>query len=441
MSGFGDTIFALSSGALPSGVAVLRISGSQAFAAAERLVGTLPHPRQAALRSIRSRNGDLIDQGLVLIFPSPHSFTGEDCVELQLHGSRAVVAAVYHELESAGCRQAEAGEFSRRAFQRGKLDLVEVEGLADLLTAETEMQRKLAISESSGEQSRVYQGWRQRILHIRAMLEAELDFSDEEDVPGSASASVLLDIAVLRQEMEAHLSLAKTGEIIRNGFKVVIAGPPNAGKSSLLNALAGSDLAIVTDIPGTTRDVLHVDLDLGGYLVRVFDTAGLRDASDTVERIGIQRAYDRIRDSDLLLLLSDSQSPSSIETIDVEVDTPVLKVGTKSDISPDGLRSGFDLMISTRSGAGLGALKERILNHIQAQTNLIQEAVPSRLRHAGHIRDAISALRSAETWSIAEAELLAEQLRLASDALGRISGRIDTEEILGVIFSSFCIGK
>ncbi len=194
--------------------------------------------------------------------------------------------------------------------------------MADLLAAETEMQRKLAISESSGEQSRVYQGWRQRILHIRAMMEAELDFSDEEDVPGSVSASVLGDIAVLRQEMEAHLSLAKTGEIIRNGFKVVIAGPPNAGKSSLLNALAGSDVAIVTDIPGTTRDILHVDLDLSGYLVRVFDTAGLRDASDTVERIGIQRAYDRIRDADLLLLLSDSQSPSSNETIESEVETP-----------------------------------------------------------------------------------------------------------------------
>ncbi|SMC89213.1 tRNA uridine-5-carboxymethylaminomethyl(34) synthesis GTPase MnmE [Rhizobium sp. RU36D] len=440
MASFSDTIFALSSGPLPAGVAVVRISGSAAFAACEKLAGKLPDARIASLRSIRNRDGNLLDQALVLVFPGPNSFTGEDCVELHLHGSRAVLSAVYAELEASGCRTAEAGEFSRRAFQRGKLDLAEVEGLGDLLAAETEMQRRLAISGSSGTQSKLYASWRQRILHARAMLEAELDFADEEDVPGSLAQSVIRDVAALREEMQEHIRLEGAGEIIRDGFKAVIVGAPNAGKSSLMNALAGNDVAIVTDIAGTTRDVLHADLNLSGYLVRLYDTAGLREATDKVERMGIDRARVKISEADLILLLCDLQATDHTGP-DLPDGIPIVSVGTKLDLNPDVYAGKYDLVISTETGAGIDELRNEIIRHIEARTHGLTQVVPSRLRHVNHIKNAIFALRTADDWSIRETEFLAEDLRQAADALGRISGRIDTEEVLGVIFSSFCIGK
>lgn len=434
-----DTIFALSSGSLPSGVAVIRISGPRAFEVCEGLSGALPAPRQTSLRTIRRRNGEFLDQALVLVFKGPHSFTGEDSVELHLHGSRAIVAALHRELiDQWHCRHAEAGEFSRRAFENGKLDLAQIEGLADLLQAETEMQRRLAVDESFGRQSRQYQSWRERLLYARAMIEAEMDFSDEDDVPGSVSQRIFSDLPVLVGEMETMLASSGAGEIIRDGLKVVIAGPPNAGKSSLLNALAKRDIAIVTDVAGTTRDVLHCDINLDGYLVRLFDTAGIRETDELVEQIGISRARGKLEEADLVLWLDEIGSDTRAEAA---TERPVLHVGTKADVHGARADARYDVTVAARAENGLDELYIRLSREIEARTAGLNELVPSRARHEGHIRDAISHLQSAMTWGIARQEMAAESLRLASDALGRITGRIDTEEILGVIFSSFCIGK
>ncbi|OJU86366.1 MAG: tRNA uridine-5-carboxymethylaminomethyl(34) synthesis GTPase MnmE, partial [Shinella sp. 65-6] len=306
MSSATDTIFALSSGGLPSGVAVIRLSGLQSREVVARMCGTVPAPRHAALRSIRDRNGDVLDEGIVLFFPGPHSFTGEDSAELQIHGGRATVKAVLAALaEFEGMRAAEAGEFSRRAFLNGRMDLVEVEGLADLIAAETEIQRRLAAEQASGGLSRLYDSWAKRLTHARAMIEAELDFADEDDVPGSVASQIWDDMHALQQDILNHLADARVGEIARDGLKVVIAGPANAGKSSLLNYLAKRDIAIVTDIPGTTRDVLHVDLDISGFAVRLYDTAGLRETEDIVEQEGIRRTWLSMAEAHLVLLLSD----------------------------------------------------------------------------------------------------------------------------------------
>jgi tRNA modification GTPase len=365
MKNVSETIFALSSGALPAGVAVIRLSGPAALQAGAQLAGRLPAPRQAALRVIRDRDGTDIDQGIVLVFPAPASFTGEDCVELQVHGSRAVVNAICDRLRVLGCRQAEAGEFARRAFEHGKMDLVELEGLGDLLVAETEMQRKLAASQGFGERSSLYNHWRARILQARAMIEAELDFSDEEDIPGSVSDAFLTDMLRLAGEIGEHLLHARAGEIIRDGYNVVILGPPNSGKSSLINYLSGRDLAIVTNIAGTTRDVISCDVDLGGYLVRFSDTAGLRKSEDPVERIGIDRARTRAAAADLILFLHDDPLAPAAAEILAGIERPVIAVLSKSDLcNPDRL-NGF-LAISTVTGCGITELKEQILRHVQS---------------------------------------------------------------------------
>lgn len=437
---FTDTIYALSSGALPAGVAVIRISGPGTLDAVVRLCGVPPKPRTASLRTIRDRNGEPLDSGLVVYFPGPASFTGEDCCELQVHGGRAVVHGILDELSQIdGMRHAEAGEFSRRAFQHGKMDLVEVEGLADLISAETEMQRRLAIEQAGGGQSALYQGWARRLTHARAMIEAELDFSDEDDVPGSVSALVWADLERLRDEIDAHIGEAGLAEIIRDGLKIVIAGEPNAGKSSLLNALAKRDIAIVTEIAGTTRDVLSVDLSLAGFSVKLFDTAGLRETEEVVEREGIRRAREVIGHADLILLLS--EKPDGFRLAErVGENVPVIRVATKID-RDDVAWSGdaADILLSTRTGAGIPELLQSLTAHLPNLAGKTSFAMPSRKRHVDCLRQASDALlRSLTTEGL---DLQAEQLRLASDALGRITGRIDVENLLDVIFSEFCIGK
>jgi len=429
-----DTIFALSSGALPAGLAVIRLSGNQAFTAAETLAGRLATDRKASLRTIRGRNGAIIDQGLVVGFPGPNSFTGEDCVELHVHGSRAVVAALVLELEQIeGLRLAEAGEFSRRAFENGKLDLVEIEGLADLISAETEMQRRLAVEQSFGGQSALYIDWAERLTRSRALIEAELDFADEDDVPGSVSERVWSEVGQIYLELLQHLETAKSGEIIRDGYKIVIAGPPNAGKSSLLNALANRDVAIVTERAGTTRDILHVDLDMSGYLVRFFDTAGLRESDDIVEVEGIRRARVAIEQADMILALNEIDSPA-LQNHEFS-QTNVLTVGTKLDAhSPS---DDFDLCISTKTGDGLELLRETILRKITALWT--GSLVPNRARQVDALKDASNFI--AEALNGTELDLRAESLRAAASALGRITGRVDVEQLLDVIFSQFCIGK
>ncbi|UVD56646.1 tRNA uridine-5-carboxymethylaminomethyl(34) synthesis GTPase MnmE [Rhizobium sp. Pop5] len=439
MAMMNDTIYALSSGAPPSGVSVVRISGPLTGEVLASLIGSVPVGRTAAYRTIRTRNNQPIDSGLALFFPAPNSFTGEDVAELQIHGSKAVLAALFHALDDIpGVRMAVEGEFSRRAFENGKLDLVEVEGLADLIGAETEMQRRLAVEHSAGGLSAIYDSWAERLTRARALIEAELDFADEDDIPGSVSDLVWDDMEKLCRDIEQHLQAASTGEIIRDGFKVVIAGAPNAGKSSLLNALARRDVAIVTDIAGTTRDVLQVDLDIDGYLIKLYDTAGLRDADDRVEMEGVRRARVALRDADLVLLLIDMTRPEM--PADLEASSHHVTVGTKSDLI-DSASDQYDLQISATTGEGLEELRQLIGGIVAQRFGGLSLAIPSRQRHKDSLAKCLAAVKAAVSQTDLNLELRTEQLRIAADYLGRITGRVDVEQLLGVIFSEFCIGK
>ncbi|MBB3611526.1 tRNA modification GTPase [Rhizobium sp. BK602] len=434
-----DTIFALSSGAPPAGVAVIRVSGPATMDAITALAGSLPKPRHAALKTIRTRNGLTVDQGLILIFPSPASFTGEDCAEIHIHGGKAVVAALLQELSTfSDCRLAEHGEFSRRALENGKMDLVEIEGLADLIAAETEMQRRLAVEHTAGGLSKLYQEWADRLTRARALIEAELDFADEDDVPGSVSDMVWEDMARLQAEVRGHLAGADFGEIIRDGLKVVIAGAPNAGKSSLMNALARREVAIVTDIAGTTRDVLHVDLNIEGYAVKLYDTAGLRETEEMIEREGIRRALKTAADADIILSLA--EIGTAPETEFAGFTGKIFRIGTKSDLHPED-RGAYDLCISSTTGAGLPELHGLLANDLQARSEALSLALPSRLRHRTLLNDSLAALSQAVNSTSAGLDIRAEYLRQAGHSLGRITGRVDVEDLLDVIFSEFCIGK
>lgn len=441
---FKDTIFALSSGRLPSGVAVVRMSGALTRRALEAMIGQVPENRRAAYRTIRSGSAEVIDRGLVLFFEGPHSFTGEDCAELQLHGGKAVVAAILRTLgEHDGFRHAEPGEFTRRAFLNGRLDLVEAEALADLISAETEAQRRFATANAGGVQSTLYAQWRQRIIRARALIEAELDFSDESDVPGSVSDVVWADMASLCEEIVTHLAGYHSAEIIRDGYQVVILGAPNAGKSSLLNALARRDVAIVTDEPGTTRDLVEVALDLAGMKVVVVDTAGIRDAAGRVEAIGIERALARARNADLILELTALDVPTAIAAPGGEA--PRLRVGTKSDLVEEADRArlcgSHDFVISTKSGVGLDGLLGAIETRALAAAELSGDVLPSRLRHVALLQRCAESLGRAVRGELLALELRAEELRDAGFSLGKISGAVDVEDLLDTIFSEFCIGK
>ncbi|WP_069060546.1 tRNA uridine-5-carboxymethylaminomethyl(34) synthesis GTPase MnmE [Sinorhizobium sp. RAC02] len=437
-----DTIFALSSGGLPSGVAVIRLSGPLSRDAIERLCGRIPQPRHASLLPIRDRNGAMLDQGIVLYFPGPNSFTGEDCAEFQIHGGRATVKVVLATLAGLeGLRAAEAGEFSRRAFLNGRMDLVEAEGLADLIVAETEMQRRLAAEQASGGLSALYDSWAKRLTHARAMIEAELDFADEDDVPGSVATSIWRDMHALKQDIVNHLAEAKTGEIVRDGLNVVIAGPPNAGKSSLLNHLARRDVAIVTDVPGTTRDVLSVDLDLSGFAVRLHDTAGLRETDDVVEREGIRRTHLSMSQAHLVLMLSEHSGADRL-LLDEHYEGPVLHVRTKADIMDQPWpNDGADVMISVKSGEGIAELLGAIGRHLPNLEAGSALALPTRQRHVANLTEARKQIALALEADVEGLDIRAEYLRRAGQALGRVTGRVDVENLLDVIFSEFCIGK
>lgn len=436
-----DTIVALSSGRLPAGVAVIRVSGPRSRFVIETISGKMVTDRLATYRRFRSADGSTIDSGLVLFFPGPGSFTGEDVAEFQVHGGLAVVAAMLEAiLACGGVRHAEPGDFTRRAFLNDKLDLVRTEALADLVNAETEAQRRFAVRNAEGAQSRLYLDWRRRLIHARAMIEAEIDFSDEEDVPGSVSDAIWSDVEALIGEIERHVAGYRVAEIIRDGFEVVILGAPNAGKSSLFNALARREAAIVTDEPGTTRDLLEVVLDLRGVRVRVTDTAGLRENAGKVEAIGIERARAKAHGADLVLLLEDMDRPVPV---DVSVnDTPVLRIGTKSDLVAEfGLPvPGYDLTVSTKDGAGVTTLLDEIARRAADGIGQAGDVLPSRLRHVALLEESKAYLQAAFR-SQAGQELRAEELRLAADRLGRIVGAVDVEDMLDVIFSQFCIGK
>jgi tRNA modification GTPase len=438
---FPDTIVALSSGRLPAGVAVVRISGKRTRFALETIAGRVTDPRIAAYAALRTPGGTKIDSGLILFFPGPHSFTGEDCAEFQIHGGKAAVAALLDSLTALlGIRHAEAGEFTRRSFLNGKLDLVETEALADLIAAETEAQRRLAVLNADGAQSRLYAEWRRRLIHARAMIEAELDFADESDVPGSVADVIWVDMQRLLSEIHEHINGFHRAEIIRDGYDIVIAGSPNAGKSSLLNALARRDAAIVSDEPGTTRDLVELSLDLDGIKVRLTDTAGIRDGAGKVETIGIERARQRAEAADLVLLLVDA----SAESADLPAigNLNVIRIGTKADLAAANLAGAKgSLVVSSLTGQGISELLELMGERARRAAGGVGDVLPSRLRHVELLRETASHLSAALQGTDRDLELRADDLRLAADRLGRISGAVDVEDLLDVIFSQFCIGK
>lgn len=437
-----ETIFALSSGRLPAGLAVLRISGPDAFSTVRTLTGVLPKPRRMALASIRSRSGDLLDRGMVVIFPAPRSFTGEDCAELHLHGGRAVVAAVARELAAIpGLRAAEAGEFTLRAFRHGKVDLTTAEALADLIDAETEAQRRFALDNSGGRNALLYESWRATLMNCRALIEAELDFPEEDDIPSSVSDQVWSSIASLTDEIASHVDEYHRSEIIREGYRVAIIGPPNVGKSSLLNSLAGRDVAIVSDEPGTTRDLIEVALDLNGLKVILTDTAGLREGAGPVERQGMERARTAAERADLVLMIDDGSG--GVEIDNPAPGRPFIRARSKIDLlgARDSRETSIVLGFSTVTGEGVSDLVSHIAARASAAAGGSSDVLPFRERHVAQLNAALMTLRQFLGMESAPLELAAEQLRLASDDLGRIVGAIDVEDLLDVVFSRFCIGK
>ena len=379
-------------------------------------------------------NGEFLDKGLVIWFPGPASFTGESVLEFHAHGGRAVVDALLTAVCSlSGVRLAEAGEFTRRAFENGRLDLTEIDGLSDLITSETEAQRKLALSQSMGTLRNLYDKWRSDLARIRAFIEAEFDFSDEEDVPDDISRAGFNMLASLIEEIADHLDDNRAGEIITDGFRVALIGEPNVGKSSLLNALAKRDIAIVTDEAGTTRDVLDVRLDIGGYEIIISDTAGIRDSSSVAEKEGIRRAKARAEESDLVLVLVSNVEESGNFYFG---EASSVAIVTKDD---DGLYSTGS--VSSLTGHGLEWLIGLIKERVALSTNSVGEALITRKRYRVGLEECLRRLEAAQKEFSMASELRAEEVRLAGDCIGRITGKIDVEDLLDVIFSEFCVGK
>lgn len=435
-----NTIFALASARGRSGIAVIRISGPAVGAMLEEIVGFRPRDRNAHPARFRDPDtGEVLDKGLVLFFSGPRSFTGEDVAEFHLHGSRAVVEGVLRVLgRRPGFRLAEPGEFTRRAFENGKLDLTEVEGIADLVAAETAAQRRQALRHLEGEIGRIYENWRERLVRALAYLEAEIDFS-EDDLGSGIGETVNFEVRTVLAEIEADLADRRRGEILRDGVSIVILGPPNAGKSNLLNTLARREVAITSTVAGTTRDVIEAHLDLGGYPAILADTAGLRESADPVEREGIRRARQRGEAADLRIFLFDASEAGSIAGLYNPEDEDTLLVANKVDLLED--RSGLPeaaLSLSLRNGEGVSALLVRLEAAVR---NKLDGAAPAvtRARHREALEECSEHLRRSLHAELPE--LGAEDLRLAARALGRVTGRVDVEELLDVIFRDFCIGK
>lgn len=421
-----STIFALSSGSPPAAIGVIRISGPRAGAALEALAGPLPAPRTAALRWLVDGRGDRLDRALILWFPGPRTATGEDLAELHVHGGRAVVAALQVALGAKdGLRPAEPGEFTRRAFANGVIDLAEAEGLGDLLAAETEGQRRHALAIAGGALSRQVEAWQQAILEASACIEAILDFGDEGDVDADEARPRAIADGVAAGI--ARLLAAPPAERLRDGVRVVLAGPPNAGKSTLFNALAGREAAIVTDIPGTTRDVIEAPIVLAGQPILLIDTAGLREGDDPVERIGVARAEDALAGADIVLWLGDPGAAP---------DHPgLIRIGARCDAT--GHRVGVDLSVSVHAGEGMDRLRDLLIDHVRALLPREADlAVNARQRAA--LEEALEGLHLATS---PDALLFAEGLRLARVALDRITGRAGIEDMLDGLFGRFCIGK
>jgi tRNA modification GTPase len=432
-----DTIFAVASGFGRAAVSIVRLSGSRSRTVLEELAGALPDPRRLTLRVLREPGSGLpLDQALVVWFPGPRTFTGEDQAELHIHGGLATRAAVLRTLGAfEGCRPAEAGEFTRRAFLNGRMDLAQVEGLADIIDAETEAQRRQAMRQLEGELGHAVEAWREQLLEALALLEASLDFSDEGDVPLTLERRA----EEILQEVERSLARVlanRSGERLRDGFMVVLAGRPNSGKSTLLNALARRDVAIVSPVPGTTRDVIEVRCDLKGLPVTFVDTAGLRESDDLVEKEGIRRALARASAADLVLWLlepgdtADEPPGPGVQTI---------RVGTKSDLAH---RSDCDIRVSAQTGEGMSQLLEVIADKAGIGIGS-GDPLLTRQRHRESLEEALRAVAGAVALlrRNGDTELAAEEARLATRAIGRITGRVDVEDVLDKLFATFCIGK
>lgn len=437
-----DTIFAVATGRGQAGIAVIRVSGPVAGVVFHRLAGQRPQPRHAVVRRLHTETGLVIDEALCLWFPAPGSFTGEDCVEFQCHGSSSVVALM---LETIGritdCRLAEPGEFSRRAFLNGRMDLTAVEGLADLIDSETEQQRQQALRQMMGGLSREIDLWRDQLIGILALFEAELDFSDENDVDRTVLGRAEGQLRNLSETMARSLAQGDRGEKIREGLTVMLAGPPNSGKSTLLNALARRDVAIVSPIAGTTRDIVEARLDLGGYAVRVLDTAGMRVTDDPIEQEGVRRMLAQSEAADVVLWLNAAAMPHEAAPASlVALGDRFMNVTTQIDrveIEHDGLA------VSALTGAGMDLLIRRLTEVASAEATSNAESAPlTRARHREAVGDAKMAIdRALVGVDRVGAELVAEDIRLAARAVGRITGHVGVEAVLDQIFSQFCIGK
>lgn len=455
------TIFALSSGQGRAGVAVIRVSGPGVPAILISMASPVPQPRIAGLRKVRAPGtGDIIDQALVLFFPGPGSQTGEDVAEFQIHGGRAVVAAMLAALASfPACRLAEPGEFARRAFENGKIDLTAAEGLADLVDAETEAQRRQALRQAGGVLARLYDSWRSSLIAASALVEAAIDFSDERDVFADAVGRARVVVEELRQVIAAHLDNGRRGEILREGFQVALVGAPNAGKSSLFNALAQRDAAIVSPEAGTTRDIIEVRLDLGGIPVVLADTAGLREIGAAVELEGMRRTRDRARRADLVLWVvngaersggKSSQSAARLFDTQEFPTCEMLVVLTKADLLARNGGQGADasefvgdpdVHVSAVTGQGIDQLEKLIASKASRCIGAVEAPALTQARHRTQLEACHGALGRFLAGNLDEAELRAEDLRIAVLALGRITGRVDVEDVLDHVFGRFCIGK
>ncbi len=437
-----STIFAVSTGSGRAGIAVVRLSGPEVQAVLTALVGNVPVPRRASLKTVRGRDGaEMIDKGMVLFFPGPHSVTGEDVAEFHVHGSPTVVERLLIELSGfTNCVPAEPGQFTKRAFENERLDLVEVEGLSDLLASETEAQRSLAMRQFSGEASSVYYAWHGELTGALAIIEASIDFADEDGVAEQAIAQVRPRLLAFTEMLKDALVQSEKAALVRRGLRIVIAGAPNVGKSSLLNALAGRRAAIVSDIAGTTRDVVEAPLVINGLPVSLADTAGLRDATDDeIEREGMARSRAEIEGADILVWVTVAGHAAALP-----VRTPDLVVHNKADlVSRESihLRNESDVAVSVKSGEGLELLKSQLSDLVSQRTSLTETAVMVRARHRIAIQDSIRFLNDALSKPDHALELMAEDVRKAATAMASITGRVGVEDFLGRIFSEFCIGK
>lgn len=431
------TIYALSTPPGKSGVAIVRVSGVKTQLALQALgVTPLPEPRMAKLAALHTPDGALIDRALVLYFPNPHSFTGEDVAEFHVHGGRSVIRAVLDRLATLpGLRLAEPGEFMRRAFLNGKMDLTAAEGLADLIDAETESQRRQALRLMQGDAAKFFDGLRSGILHALAYLEAYIDFPDE-DIPAHVLAEIDAELKGLKESITQQLAKAKLGSTIREGVRVAIIGPPNAGKSSLLNLLAQRDVAIVSPLAGTTRDVLEAHLDIRGYSVTFVDTAGIREHQDEIEAEGIRRSLREADNADVRILLRDASAATAKDEFTRFEDERTLSVYNKSDLT----KTSLPLSISVERGDGIDQLLEALEKKIEAFFPA-ESVYVTRERHREHLSKGLEFINNYLVSPSLPLELKCEELRSAAHEIGKITGRISIDELLGHIFSSFCIGK